>query len=389
ARALAAGQVGHAYLFLGAARAGKHTAARLFATAIQCERQPAVRGAAEAGVGARLRLAPCGACESCRRIQAGTHPEVMEIRPDSPSGSNVTIDQARLICANAALRPKLGTHRIYLFPAAEALTEDAANALLKTLEEPSLSVVLLLCAPHPGLILPTVRSRCQPIRFGLSPLVEVEQALREAGAELEQAQALAAACGGLPGVALEWYRRPEVLEARRNLIELFLEALELRSEAPGQPWNAIRALGLSERLRGLVAREEKPRSKGSGRGRRPTPEPAAGPPPDAPARPARLQHRDQLDVALGLLRDGLVLTQGGQPELVQNRDYQEALEGLARRWPAPTILEAVEAVLEASQLLDRNVNPALVLDRMFWNWICGPAPRLGGGAESVRLRRHT
>lgn len=381
ARAIATERLGHAYLFLGPAHTGKATAAAFFAQAINCGEQPAAarvtEGSGERAHGSRWRLTPCGRCESCRRIAAHTHPEVLWIHPDSESRQNISIDQAREIRANAALRPKLGTRRVYVFANAEALSEPAANALLKTLEEPSLSVMLVLCAPHPGLVLPTIRSRCQPVRFGLTPRAEVESALTDAGADPEHARALAAGCAGRPGIALGWLQHPEAFRSRATVLEIFLEALEVQGEAAEHPWMAIRALKLAERLRGLAApAREKPAGGARRKGKKSAPVVDAAAVDDEPIRPPRVVLRELLGVGLGLLRDVLLMAYGAGPDLAENQDYLPALEAAVGRVEPIRLAASVGAVREAQELLDRNVTPALVLERMFWTLICGvPAGR--------------
>jgi DNA polymerase-3 subunit delta' len=348
ARAVARDRVGHAYLFLSPPGCGKATAARLFAQAVNCERQPAV-----ADDDGHPRLAPCGECASCRRILAETHPEVAEIRPGSKSGQDITIEQIRELRRNAALRPKLGRRRFYLLPHAEALNESSSNALLKTLEEPSPFVVLVLCAPSPAHVLPTIQSRCQIVRFHLAPPDEIARALTAQGTTPAIAAELARACGGRPGTALGWSQTPAVLKRRRAVLDVFHQALAAQPEAAKRPGLGVLSLRLGEELKALL--------------------PAESGAEDAP-RPAKALHSDNLEIGLSYLRDLLVLTEGAPPETIQNQDRLPQLRELSPNARPARVLLDLESVRQAQQLLERNVAPQLVLERMFWAILCGPVP---------------
>lgn len=345
ARAIASERVSHAYLFLGPGASGKTTAAKLFATAMNCE-NPSEDGDS---------LAACGRCKSCRMMEAGSHPEVALVEKGSKSGQVISIEQAREIRLNAALRPKLGKRRVYIFEEAERLSEPAANALLKTLEEPSETVCLILCAPSPSMVLPTIRSRCQTVRFGLAPAAEIATLLEANGTNTETAMALARASGGRTGLALTWARNPAILEQRRQVLQLFSEALA--SQAEGNPTLGAGALRLAEQLVKVSSvREKGEKEEGSA------------------TRIAREGLRTQLDLALTFLRDRLLLTLGAEESLVQNQDFREALTDLGRNLSRGRALQDVQIVREAQQLLERNVTPLLIAERMFWALIAGPVP---------------
>lgn len=141
---LRAGQLSHAYLFMGPPEAEKGLAAMLLAQAVNCT----------AGI------RPCGACTSCRQTELGVHADVRRITPD---GSSIKLQQIRNILTEAVLTPNIGPYRVFIIEEAECLTREAANALLLMLEEPPHFVLFILTAAAP--VLPTIESRCQLLRF--------------------------------------------------------------------------------------------------------------------------------------------------------------------------------------------------------------------------------
>ncbi len=145
--AIRRGRVGHAYLFSGPRGVGKTTSARLLAMAVNCE----------AGEGER----PCGVCESCRLVQAGSHPDVIEL----DAASNNSVDDVRELRERTLLSSLRGGTRVWILDEAHMLSKAAANALLKTLEEPPPSLLFVLATTEPERLPPTVLSRCQHFRF--------------------------------------------------------------------------------------------------------------------------------------------------------------------------------------------------------------------------------
>src|SRR5262249_37018912 len=149
------------------------------------------------------------------------------IEPDTASGQNISVKQAGAVVANVALRPKSGARRLFLIGSAELLHEDAANALLKTLEEPSPFATLILCAPNAGLLLPTIRSRCQPVRFDPVPVAEIAAALvARHGLPAPEAERIARAANGLPGAALSALGDPQFAARREQILAVFDRALQ-------------------------------------------------------------------------------------------------------------------------------------------------------------------
>ncbi|MEX1124526.1 MAG: DNA polymerase III subunit [Acidimicrobiia bacterium] len=185
-----------AYLFVGPESVGKALMARQFAAAILCPS----RGVHDSE------------CRSCRLVSAGSHPDVSVIEPEG--ATSLGVEQIRSVVARAALRPVEGPRTVFLLPEAGTMTDQAANALLKTLEEPSAAVVFLLVAESEDDFPATVSSRCRTVHVGRVPLAELVSALEERGLGPEEATSVAVVAGGRPGLALALMNRPEVAQFR-------------------------------------------------------------------------------------------------------------------------------------------------------------------------------
>jgi DNA polymerase-3 subunit gamma/tau len=163
-------RVGHAYLFSGPRGVGKTTSARLLAMAVNCE------AAADR---------PCGQCESCRLVRSGAHPDVIEL----DAASNNSVEDIRDLREKTGLASMRGGHRVWILDEAHMLSRAAANALLKTLEEPPPRLVFILATTEPEKLPPTVLSRCQHYRFRRLAEDEIQGKLErlcaEAGSEAE------------------------------------------------------------------------------------------------------------------------------------------------------------------------------------------------------------
>jgi DNA polymerase-3 subunit delta' len=218
--ALRQGRLAHAHLFLGPEGVGRATVARALAAALNCHR-PREDGDA------------CGDCPSCRRLQAGTHPDFLVISPEKDK-SQISIERVREFRRLTAYPPLDGGWRVALIKPAEALTaqnDAAANALLKTLEEPPPRHLLILTAGVEADLLPTVVSRCQKLSFVPLPFSLVAQELeRRRGLPPEDARLLAALSRGSLGRALAL--DPEELKRQRAQVLSDLDTLA--RGAPGQ-----------------------------------------------------------------------------------------------------------------------------------------------------------
>jgi len=180
-RALARGRLAHALIFAGPAGVGKRTTARALAAALFCPQAPDVG---------------CGACEDCRLVASGSHPDLLiedlaRAREDKPTATRLSIDQIRRVRARLAVRALRGRRKVGLIDQAELLTADAQNALLKTLEEPPGETVLVLICTNPDTLLSTIRSRCRLVRFAPLERDIVRDLLILEGTAPEQAESAA------------------------------------------------------------------------------------------------------------------------------------------------------------------------------------------------------
>ena len=201
----------HALLLCGAAGLGKREFARRFVRGLMCSQ-------AKGGDA-------CGHCRGCQLAVAGTHPDVVELtfglRKDRTPRTEIVVDQIRELSARLAMRSQLGGWQVATLDPADALNAAAANALLKTLEEPSAQTMLILLADAPWRLPQTIRSRCQRIEFQL-PDPSVALAWLHAEGVADAGDVLAAA-GGNPGLAKLWARHGAVqrrTEVRRDLAAL-------------------------------------------------------------------------------------------------------------------------------------------------------------------------
>jgi len=197
-----------AYLFVGPASTGKASAARRFAAAMLCQDDSNCR----------------------RRVLNGAHPDVIVVEPEGRQ--SITVDQARRTVAQASLAPLEANHKVFLFEEGGMMNDEAANALLKTLEEPTRSTIFLIVAESEDDLPETVASRCRRVVFGRVSEDEVKDGLVALGIEPDQAERAARISGGRPGLALSLATEPEVATFRR----LWLSVPMRLPEHPGDAY---------------------------------------------------------------------------------------------------------------------------------------------------------
>lgn len=198
-RAVEQGHINHAYFFTGPSAVGKFIVARTFAAAILCPH------------------GGCGECNVCRRVMAEKHPDVTVVRP---AGKNIPVETIRAVRMDAFRKPSESDHKVYIIKNAERMWEEGASTLLKVLEEPPGDVVFILVTASAGGVLPTIRSRCQEIRFSNVPLDDLKAYLLERkNVTPERADLIVRLTGGVLGRALDWCDEPWRLTRRDNVIK--------------------------------------------------------------------------------------------------------------------------------------------------------------------------
>lgn len=207
---VASDRIAGAYLFVGPTGVGKETVARYFAQLIFCEQdaQPPI---------------VCGECLACRKVNSGNHPDLQFIRPE---GSLLKIGQIRELQKQIIYEPLEASRKVYILTDVERMNAEAENCLLKTLEEPPASSVLILLTSNIRALLPTTRSRCQILQFHPMPTQELTEILVERfSVAPEQATTLAITADGAIGKALTQLEKgdtfaekvPEILKATDRL----------------------------------------------------------------------------------------------------------------------------------------------------------------------------
>lgn len=211
---VAGGQIGQCYLLSGPKGVGKRALALAFAQALMCE-QPDPDDP----------TTPCGVCRSCRNVLRHAHPDIelfdlqaqaTLLESKAGKGGTLTIEMVRQMRAAAALLPMEASRRLVIVDDAETLLEPAQQALLKTLEEPPLTVTILLLCDEPEALLATVRSRCQEIPVRPQPVSVITEALVARGVAEEQASELALLSRGSAGWAVAAVSNNALLTSRRE-----------------------------------------------------------------------------------------------------------------------------------------------------------------------------
>jgi DNA polymerase-3 subunit delta' len=358
----------HAWLFTGPPGSGRSVAARAFAAALQCDRP----GGSTPG---------CGECPGCRTVLVGSHPDLLVV---ATTETFIRVDRARELALAAASRPTRGRWRVILVEDADRLNEQAADALLKALEEPPPRTVWLLCAPSLEDLLVTVRSRCRHIRLRTPPVHAVAELLQQRdGIDVAMAHYAARAAQSHIGVARRLATDEHARSRRRQVTGIPLglrdlgaalaAAADLHQEA-GAGASAASAeeaeQGRRELLRQLGADPDARTQPPSVRTHLKRLE-------EEHKRRARRQQHDTIDAALtdlaSVYRDALVLGSGAQVEPVNATELDQVRQ-VARAMTPEELLGAMDGIGLARARLIANGAPLLVLEAMMIGLILPHSP---------------
>jgi DNA polymerase-3 subunit delta' len=303
-KALAQKRIGHAYLFSGISAVGKKTIAREFVKALNCEKEDALHDS-------------CGECSSCRKIQRGNHPDVFSVEAD---GQFIRIDAIREIQEQMKCKPLEARRRVFVIDDADKMNDQAANALLKILEEPSPSNILILVTARPYSMPSTIISRCQHMRFNPLRFDTVAKFLvDQTGMDNQRALLLAGLSGGSIGRAME-LNEDDIVVYRTELIKLL--SITQRDD----PFSLINFASFL------------------GQGKK--------------------EIKQGLNILSTIFRDALVFKETQKNAMLVNQDNSSFISIQAARLSGGQILQNIALVERAGETIEQNVNKSLTLETM-------------------------
>lgn len=303
---VALGRERHAYLFTGPSGIGRRTLALRFAQSLNCKKPP-VPGQ------------PCLVCSSCKRIDQMQHPDLILVQAER-EGETLRIDQVRELQHTLSLSPYEARYRIALILRIEEANSSAANAMLKTLEEPPEHVIVILTANSPEILLPTIASRCEVLRLRSLSIKETAYGLQIIrGVPEEDAERLAHISDGRPGYAIRLFEQPTFLSQRQKWLD---ELVQLIANSRGERFASAKEF--ADDKEGL---------------------------------------KNKLQLWLTFWRDVMVCVSGAS-NFVTNLDYSGQIHKLAAVTDLDQAKFYVNSIVRTIECIDHNVNVRLALEVM-------------------------
>jgi DNA polymerase-3 subunit delta' len=307
-RTLAAQQVRHAYLLTGPQHIGKSLLARRLAQTLLCTGGPDPHISPQE---------PCNQCLSCRKVLHGNHPDI-HIVTKAADKQFIVIEQVRELQSDASRHTLEGRRNIFIIENAHEMNVQAANCILKTLEEPSPDVVLLLTVPDAGLLIPTILSRVQLLPMQMQTTQQIKDALvQNWEADPAEAALIASLSAGRLGWAVEAVEDEDLLDERRSLLE---GLSKLPSQTKVQRFDYVQRLGTDgEKVRHV------------------------------------------LELWLLWWRD-MVLAANGCLDLTVNADMRDLLKAQSAKISTLEAERMVRAILQTQESIEQNVNARVALE---------------------------
>lgn len=303
-KTMAQKRVGHAYLFSGVNAIGKRTLAGEFAKALNCEKADALQDA-------------CGHCPSCSKIRHASHADVLFVKAD---GQFIRINAIREIQERMKFKPLEGRWRVVIIDEADKMNDHAANALLKTLEEPSASNILILISSRPYSMPATIISRCRHMRFNALPAMVVTRFLVEQkGMDQQKSSLLAGLSGGSIGRALE-LDEEDISTFRAEIMQRLMDA---KKDDPLSLLNLAANCGQDKK-----------------------------------------NIKQGLDIVNSCFRDALIFKETRRSEMLINADKSSFINVLAGNLSGDQILQNIFLISKAREAIELNVNKTLTLETM-------------------------
>jgi len=308
--------ISHAYLFFGPPHVGKETLANALAALLFCEHPEGTE--------------PCGVCSSCTAVAASTHPDKLTLTRllDEKSGrpkKNISIEQVRELKERLAQSAFAGGWKVAIITAADTLSEEASNALLKLLEEPTAKTTLILLANQPDAVPTTIRSRCQLLPCAGVSRQTIGAALRARGITHEQSDELAAVADGCPGVALQYAANPASYAAYQAEAR---QLLDLTTRRAGE------RLQLIAELNQLLEDEDRPADRWA----------------------------ERLWIWTAVLRDALLLKTGAVDSMSNLWLKNDPRLATLYQQGIPVLVRSVHAAYQCQERLRQNANVQLTIE---------------------------